>query len=195
MVWNDRARLLTTDFNKYLKRWSKDLELLRQNELLDESAFISFARDRGLILTGIVKGEPSQLHAHGRLLADGKLGSTLLFHPFRFYVLHHALSDARHLWPASIREWNETAELAILLEPIYWPEITGHLKYEPGDHELHMTRYKRKLLRLPATSTQTLGARFTGRCGLMRHEWIRMKNCTSCCGYPYGNNVRGCEVA
>lgn len=39
--------------------WSPDLAMLRQNWLLTESAFLSFARDRGLGV-GAIKGEPTR---------------------------------------------------------------------------------------------------------------------------------------
>lgn len=80
-----RAQAIETEFSKDLQRWSRDLQVLRQNWLLDESAFMSFARDRGLSISGVVKGEPSEFHARGWLSADEisvpRCAVRLRFHP------------------------------------------------------------------------------------------------------------------
>jgi hypothetical protein len=145
-----RAQAIDTAFSRNLRIWSRDLKALRQNWLLGESAFISFARDRGLNLAGVVKGEPGEFHHRGWLSADGRLGKDLLFHPFRLHVLERALAVGDHITPARAREWNSTAELAILLEPVYWPAITGHLKFQRGekDHNALLASYRRKTLKL-----------------------------------------------
>jgi hypothetical protein len=82
-----RMQSLDTEFSRQLRKWSQDLDVLRQNWLLSESAFLSFARDRGLAVAGVIKGEPGKLHRNGFLSADGRSGKDLLFHPFRFHVL------------------------------------------------------------------------------------------------------------
>src|SRR5260370_18489830 len=127
-----RALRVHTECSKFLRNWSHDLESLRQNWLLNESGFLTFARDRGLIISGLVKGEPSEFHTRGWLSGDGRQGRNPLFHPFRLHVLHEALSADRHLVQVRPRVWNEIADLAILLEPIYWPEITGQIRSRLG---------------------------------------------------------------
>ena len=130
--------------------WSPDLAMLRQNWLLTESAFLSFARDRGLGVVGVIKGEPGELHRRGFLSADGRNGKDLQFHPFRFHALQQALDAGDRITTEKARQWNSTAELAILLEPLYWPEVVGHLRFQIGemDHKIHLARYRRKVIRL-----------------------------------------------
>ncbi len=144
-----RALAIDTEFSKHLRNWSRDVEALRQNLLMSESTFLSFARDLGLSISGVVKGEPSEFHKRGWLSADGRRGGGLSFHPFRLHVLHQALS-AECLAPAMAREWNGTADLAIILEPIYWPEITDHIRYGLGEseHWSRTTKYRRKAVNL-----------------------------------------------
>src|SRR5580693_8384778 len=59
---NARKRMqplrIKTQFSKYLDRWSKDIATLRQNWLLNQSAFFSFARDRSAGLKGVLAVEP-----------------------------------------------------------------------------------------------------------------------------------------
>ena len=123
------------DFSKYLEEWSEDIDLLRQNWLLSESGFITFARERGLPILGIFSGEPGEFHNRGWLASDGDdEDSATSFHPFRIYVLHKILEslNARGLTlkrpdaevalqkvAAAACDWNRIIDLAILLEPIY----------------------------------------------------------------------------
>src|SRR5262245_39579653 len=67
---------------------SSRLNVLRQNALLEEGAFIRFARDRGLAVGGLVTGEPGDFVRKGWLACDGtdQVGRPL-FHPFRLYPL------------------------------------------------------------------------------------------------------------
>jgi hypothetical protein len=53
------------DFRRYFEEWAQDLEVLRQNRLLDERAFTTFARDRGIAISGAVTGDPGNLHKRG----------------------------------------------------------------------------------------------------------------------------------
>ena len=69
-----RMQAIGTEFGRNLRMWSLDLAALRQNDLLNESAFLSFARDRGLNVVGVLKGEPGALHRGGFLSADGRRG-------------------------------------------------------------------------------------------------------------------------
>jgi hypothetical protein len=145
-----RTQAIDTEFSKHLRIWSADLTVLRQNGLQTESAFLSFARDRGLNLAGVIKGEPGELHRRGFLSADARSRKDLMFYPFRFHVLQQALAAGERTTPEKARQWNNTAELAILLEPVYWPEIIGHLRYQLGerDHKSRLARYRRKVVRL-----------------------------------------------
>lgn len=53
------------DFAKYREEWAQDLESLRQNRLLDEGAFLTFAKDRGVPVWGVVTGDPGELYKRG----------------------------------------------------------------------------------------------------------------------------------
>jgi hypothetical protein len=141
---------IETDFSKPMRRWSQDLAVLHQNRLLRESEFLSFARDCGLAVTGIISGEPGKLHREGFLSADGRSGKYLLFHPFRLYVMQQALLAGERISPERARIWNNVADLAIVLEPLFWPEIVGHVSYrtDEAEHARHLARYKQKLTRL-----------------------------------------------
>lgn len=145
-----RKLAVDTEFSKLLRDWSQDLKLLRQNWLLSESSFLSFGRDRGISVRGVVSGEPSEFHKRGWLSADGRRGGDLLFHPFRLYVLQQAVTAGRHPAQARAQEWNTAADLAIILEPIYWPRITDYVRTNVGqkDRKAKATKYKRKALRL-----------------------------------------------
>lgn len=145
-----RMQAIETDFSKPMRRWSQDLAVLRQNRLLRESEFLSFARDCGLGVTGILSGEPGKLHREGLLSADGRSGKDLLFHPFRLYVMQQALIAGEHITPEKARIWNNAAELAIVLEPLFWPGIVEHVSYQKdyAEHERRLTRYKHKLTRV-----------------------------------------------
>jgi len=77
------------NFRHYLEEWNQELEMLRQNRLLGESAFIAFARHRGITVSGMTTGDLGNLHKRGWLASDGldQQGGPL-FHPFRIYPLH-----------------------------------------------------------------------------------------------------------
>jgi hypothetical protein len=80
------------DLQRYLQEWSKELDVLRQNHLLDEAQFISFARERDVPVTGLVTGDPGEFHKRGWLTSDGEdYKGELAFHPFRVYPLHQAV--------------------------------------------------------------------------------------------------------
>lgn len=127
----------------------------RQNSLLDECRLISFCKARDLPVFGASKGDPGKFLERGLLREDGRDDRGFpLYHPFRFYVLHEILDilkiplarssyldrDGIVYWIKSrINDWlpsdeelhahasiaNRIVDLAILLEPIYWPRITG----------------------------------------------------------------------
>ena len=137
-----------------MEQWSGQLDLLRQNDLLSESRFLSFAKDRGIPVHGVSKGDPGEFYKRGWLEADGLTNEGQpLFHPFRIYPLHGILkayrrpltitldsqSQSAAAFVARIVEslpsadqlrghaptWNEVSDLAVILEPLYWPRVTG----------------------------------------------------------------------
>jgi hypothetical protein len=138
------------------EKYSSELQILRQNDLLTESRFLSFAKDRGVAVHGVTKGDPGDFHRRGWLDADGLLdGEHALFHPFRVYPLIGIIKAFRFPLTVTIdtnpetaatfvakfveglpnedglgeraRELNEVADLAVLLEPLYWPRVVGRL--------------------------------------------------------------------
>jgi hypothetical protein len=138
------------DFRRYFEEWAQDLEMLRQNRLLNEREFITFARDRGIAVSGAATGDPGSLYGQGWLASDGLDYRGPLFHPFRMYPLHCILDRGE-----DTRESNQVADLAVLLEPVYWPRITGHLLYltdiVESDFALQPDQYRQKALQLVGT--------------------------------------------
>lgn len=135
--------------------WRETLLPILQNRLLDESALIRFGRDRGIGISGVVSGDPSQFLDLGWLQSDHpNEDEPPRFHPFRIYQIHHVVEACKlHITPSSsinregfleflhgavehlpslqqIEEHatraSRVADLAILLEPLYWPRITSH---------------------------------------------------------------------
>ena len=211
------------DFRQYIEGWSSDLELLRQNRLLDESEFIRFSRDRGLAISGVVTGDPGGLHKRDWLTSDGTdYKSSPLFHPFRIYPLHQTLEACKLNIPASVslhkarelgfggqlqvsfpninqpgeaaRERNRVADLAILLEPVYWPRITERRSVRSGtsesDHKASLGQYSRKVLGLVGTLIRTFGWRDMSGCASMRHGWMTTTNCIFYSDLQLGTNAR-----
>jgi hypothetical protein len=85
-----------TDLHQFVGEWSQDLEQLRQNWLLSENSFLSFARDCGISVRGVITGEPGEFHEQGWLSIDGTdCEGGLRFHPFRMYPLHRILAEVR----------------------------------------------------------------------------------------------------
>lgn len=166
------------DLRDYLSRWQEDLEHLRQNRLIPESQFIRFAKDRGILVSGVTTGDPSDFASRGWLTNDQDQSGALLFHPFRFYPLHIILRTctsriAPSAWlqpevdksnaifdsTPNIERTRETAincdrviDLAMLLEPIYWPRITdqrsGSSELTESEFETLLRSYEGKALDL-----------------------------------------------
>ena len=147
-------------FRQYLDEWAGVLNSLRQNRLLDESSFIRFARERGLDTSGVCKEGPGDFFKRGWLTGDGtNFVGDPLFHPFRILPLAKILDACQlnistsstlnrdnflgfieKVLPSlpgneQINEiafkWNRVVDLAILLEPVYWPRITSKITF-PG---------------------------------------------------------------
>jgi hypothetical protein len=142
-----------SDLSQYLQKWSNELSLIRQNQHLDQSALIAFARKRGT--SQISDGDPATFQKQGWLSADDRHeDGRLLFHPFRYYplsqivdkcrlrmtaastlstestqklVAHHLdrMTSIVNFLNASTKDWNKVVDLCILLEPVYWPLVTG----------------------------------------------------------------------
>lgn len=147
------------EFQRYFLEWREQLESLRQNSLLSEGSLISFASNRGFPVRGVIKGDPGDFHRLGLLKEDELYEGAPQFHPFRLYPLHRILKWRRtfgSLDPVGgqtviqwAKEWNAVADLAILLEPLYWPDIIGHATFEV--HERGFERYHRQVLGLLKT--------------------------------------------
>jgi hypothetical protein len=147
------------DLRRQLVDWSEDIELFRQNQLMRESQFLTFAKDRAVPVCGVISGEPGDFFKRGWLYADAIDGEPL-FHPFRIFPLHRILrtcdigiATAASLNPDSYlrlttyalehmstvqrlgevsRDWNNVVTLAVILEPIYWPRIVGSQRLAGG---------------------------------------------------------------
>jgi hypothetical protein len=135
---------------------SDELKNLRQNQLLNEKELIQFCKDRDIPIFGVVSGDPSKLQARGWLTTDGiDADGSCMYHPFRFFVIHIILDSLSlpltrsaylereavlPLLEHDICDWlpsdeklgelsaisNRIVELAVLLEPLYWPKIAGY---------------------------------------------------------------------
>ncbi len=148
---------------QHLSDCSAELKPLLKNRLLNERSFIKFAKDRGLEVNGVVKGDPSKLNGLGCFPCDGHGddGTSLLFHPFRIYPLQrilYAYKCSTEISSSLIQDtakWNRIADLAILLEPIYWPIVSGR-RSRPASiseekHKIQLEQYRTKVLRLVET--------------------------------------------
>ena len=163
------------------QQWKQDLDDLRQNSLMSESEFITFARQRGLPVWGVITGDPGEFHQKGWLRSDGSAhNGEPLFHRFRLYPLHQILDacDLHIARSASVHRdaavelfahllsnvppdesigseaehWNEIADIAILLEPLYWPAMIGRTRFPvalaPNAVQGRFADYANKVLRL-----------------------------------------------
>jgi hypothetical protein len=148
---------------KFKKQNITQLEQLQQNRLLSESELISFARDRGIAVRGVLDGDPGEFFRREWLEADGSDEKREpLFHPFRIYPLHQILGRTPSVRPQTTETsnlqslveqtvaWNATTDLAYLLEPVYWPSVVGHLSFTAGEksHKAELESYKAKVSRL-----------------------------------------------
>ena len=171
--------------NQLLVQWQDDLHSIYQNRLLDEGQLIRFASERGIAVSGVVTGDPSRLLELGWLSADDRTNPERpRFHPFRLYPLCRIIEACRlhisatssierehfrdfvaraseHLPPMEFigelaAKANKTSDLAILLEPLYWPTVTsrqtwdGYLTEEEHERRVqtHAERMKHVLAKL-----------------------------------------------
>lgn len=151
--------------------WSQ-LYYLRQNELMSESRFLWFLKERGVPASGVIDGEPGDFVKRGWLDCDQyRDDGSPLFHPFRFFPVLRLLDrfDLRIAKIASLNpegyirvatwalkhvpseeecrklatEWNRVVDLATLLEPIYWPRIVSQERGSPYLSAEEVTRLRR----------------------------------------------------
>lgn len=138
----------------FIQKFRENYSEIQQNRLLDESSLIRFSKDCGIAVSGVVKGDPSKFIEMGWLESDEFPNSNgILFHPFRIYPLHIVAESCRlNITPTSSinregfvdflnksvdflpsleritensKQANEIINIAILLEPLYWPIITS----------------------------------------------------------------------
>ncbi len=139
------------DFGPYLHECAGDLEQLRQNWLTNEGVFLGFARGCGLPVGGVIRGEPGELVKRGLLDADaaGTDGEPW-FHPFRLYPLSRLLETLRPTWRdvlsdeelrAWARYWDSITDLAVILEPVYWPRLVGTERMSLGSEKAYRMRH------------------------------------------------------
>ena len=124
------------DLSRYIEEWSGDLELLRQNALIGGHTLIRFVKDRGMAVSGFTIGDLEDFKKRCWLTVDGiDYKGNPLFHLFRICPVYYGLkacqrnmtglSDAGPGGEAVREKGRLAADLAILLEPVYWPRITG----------------------------------------------------------------------
>jgi hypothetical protein len=111
---------------RYVDSWAERLDVIRQNRLRSEADFYSFARRCGFVQTYDTppttiqrSASPDQIDHDGRPL----------FHPFRSYALYQG-GFARSLERTATV--NQIVDVAVLLEPVYWPSITEHYVFHNG---------------------------------------------------------------
>lgn len=167
------------DLTQLFSDCAEDLQTLRQNSLLDEDKFITFSTDRSIAAQGVIRGDPGIFHRRGLLKNDGlDYKGEPTFHPFRIYPLHKLLNACkltderfsllqqdRDLWimqaeildqpydakiESASQETNGVCDLAVLLEPIYWPRIISkvlwHGEYDENNCERKRETYYSKLI-------------------------------------------------
>jgi hypothetical protein len=116
----------TLDFRRHFDLWADQLQLIRQNRLLSEDEFVFFIRRCGL--AEIVDASSGGIERWA--FPDGKIhDGRASFHPFRLFAVCEARvgSGAEGATTA-----NRVVDLAVLLEPLYWPEITGRCSLNGG---------------------------------------------------------------
>jgi len=122
-------------FAEQSREWLDDLALEPCNFLRSTGSLSCFSRDRGVHVAGSIIEDLRRRNLLGSDAMDNE--GNPLFHPFRFYPLHciHKIGEADSQHGNRTKVWNEVADLAILLEPIYWPQITGWAPIGTGDED------------------------------------------------------------
>jgi hypothetical protein len=121
LIWNLTMTQRPTRFRQRLLELTPLSERLRQVGLVDKSQLFAVLCDFGFADYGMTDRFEALLK---ELFGDspGPDGPDE-FHPFRFYTVFRALQKGS-AGALNSSEDDETIDLAILLEPIYWPEIT-----------------------------------------------------------------------
>jgi hypothetical protein len=130
------------------------IEQLQQNLLLSEPELVYHGGRKAI---AIPEGQPIAFVRQRWLESDGvDDDGKPLFHPFRLYVLHRIL-NSRIVSGADFGEafneeiirtksprWNAIVDLAVSLEPIYWPEIIGSFSFngDEGKYRTELNAYK-----------------------------------------------------
>lgn len=165
------------DLQEYRQVVAGELDSLRQNQLLDDRALTLFALECGLSGEAGGPGWVDARQAREWLTSDGTGDDgEPRFHPFRIYPLHKLLTGGDIAAAAEERDdslglmegtwWmpprttrgleaavaaNRTTDLAILLEPLYWPHITGwrsRCGFTDDQFDRLLQRYRQKVLGL-----------------------------------------------
>ncbi|MGA4494097.1 hypothetical protein [Vreelandella venusta] len=180
--------------DKYVE-WKDLLLPISQNNLHDEGQFIRFLKGRGLPVFGVVTGDPSLFVEKGWLEPDNYMSDNIMFHPFRLYSVYRLLEMCKlRIAPtSSVNRGNfraflnkvsdhvlsiseisdsskvlkEIVDLAIILEPVYWPVVTNRERYsfymsqENYDAliEQHRSRVKDLILNLDIDKWKEVHAR------------------------------------
>jgi hypothetical protein len=121
-----------TRFRQTILDLSPLSEVLRQNWLIDGSQMFTFLCDRGLADYGVrERFEAIIKELFADVPAPDGAGE---FHPFRFYTVFRAIQNSAGTMVSSPAD-GESIDLAVLLEPIYWPEITYRRAIDVGEDE------------------------------------------------------------
>lgn len=165
-------KIIQTFFNECLE----ECTILNQVSLISETKIIKFCKDKGIPVSGVIKGDPSRFIELGWITVD----SNNLFHPFRIYPFLKAVqlcqlritatsSINRQSFQDFLRHVSESltslelietevqladqiSNLAILLEPLYWPKITDRTKLRSPycssleEFDTRLLSYKNKIL-------------------------------------------------
>lgn len=136
-----------TRFRQTILDLSHSSEVIRQNRLIDKVQMFTFLCDRGLADWSVRERFEAITK---ELFADmpGPDGAGE-FHPFRFYTVFRALENSANTVGDSSAD-GEIIDLAVLLEPIYWPDITYRRTTNVGEDEYSrlLDEYKGYLLPL-----------------------------------------------
>ena len=162
---------------EFFKGTSQQRFRLLQNKLMRESEFIRFIKGRGIAVSGAVQGDPSKFCKLGWLTSDNN-NHKYLFHPFRLLPVFKGVELCKvrvsatstlnkdslsecfkgyiKLLPENenignkVKVFDLIADLAIILEPIYWPKISGLVSYNTTIKEYNdeTNQYKVEVLDL-----------------------------------------------
>lgn len=168
---------MNTEIKSFFAECLEEYTNLNQNDLINESSIIRFAKDRGIRLSKGIKSDPSKFVELGWITTDSTNG---FFHPFRIYPFLRAiklcnlnitassslnrdsfqnfLNGAIGFLPSlkviesEVKLADQVSNLAILLEPLFWPKITSKTTLSSpnclslGEFEVQLKPYNDKVL-------------------------------------------------